>query len=81
MLSTLKKGVPIGTHTHSASSEIAYVLSGKARCVLDGIEEIVLPGQCHYCPQGSTHSIENASGEPLVLFDVVPEYVEKAGGE
>lgn len=79
MLSTLEKGASIGQHTHRTGSEIAYVLSGKARCILDGKEEVVLPGQCHYCPQGSTHSIENASDEPLVLLDIVPEYGEKTG--
>ena len=30
-------------------------------------------GECHYCPKGSTHSIENIGEEDLIIFDVVPE--------
>lgn len=68
----LEKGVSIGSHTHKTNSEIIYIISGIAKCILDGKEEIVKKGQCHYCPKGSTHSIINESSEDLIMFCVVP---------
>ena len=73
MKSTLEKGCSIGIHTHNTSCEVVYILSGIAKCTLDGKEEIVKKGECHYCPKGSTHSIENIGEEDLIVFDVVPE--------
>lgn len=73
MKSTLVKGSSIGQHIHSTSCEIAYVLSGEAKCILDGNEEIVKNGECHYCPKGSSHSISNNGEDDLVLIDIVPE--------
>ncbi len=73
MKSTIEKGSSIGEHIHKTSSEIVYVISGEAKCILDGKEEIVREGECHYCPKGSTHSIINNKDENLIVFDVVPE--------
>lgn len=41
MKSVLEKGCSIGEHTHKTSSEIIYIISGTAKCTLDGKEEIV----------------------------------------
>lgn len=68
---TLKKGVSMGFHAHDSSCEIIYVISGIATCTIDGREEIVSAGECHYCPKGSDHSIKNEHDEDLVIFDVV----------
>lgn len=73
MLSTLEPGCSIGVHEHKTSSEIVYVLAGEAHCTLNGKEETVRAGECHYCPKGSTHSLENRGTTPLLLFDAVPE--------
>lgn len=72
MVTTIDVGCSIGLHEHKTSSEIIYVLSGKAQCTLNGNIEIVESGQCHYCPQGSAHSIENIGSQPLIVFDIVP---------
>ncbi len=72
MKAILEKGSSIGKHTHSTSSEIIYIISGMAKCILNEKEEIVKTGQCHYCPKGSTHSIINEAEEDLVMFCVVP---------
>lgn len=72
MKATLEKGASIGEHTHITSSEIIYIISGTAKCLLNGKEEIVKAGQCHYCPKGSTHSVINENDENLVMFCVVP---------
>lgn len=41
MKSILGKDCSIGEHEHKTSSEIIYVISGEAKCILDGKEEIV----------------------------------------
>lgn len=72
MKAILEKGSSIGMHTHKTSSEIIYIISGTAKCILDGKEEIVEAGQCHYCPKGSSHSVINENNENLIMFCVVP---------
>lgn len=73
MLSSLEVGCSIGVHEHKTSCEVVYVLSGVAKCTVDGKAEIVRAGECHYCPKGSAHSIENNADTALLMFDVVPE--------
>ena len=68
---TLEKGVSIGEHRHETDCEAYYVLEGTAHVFLDGKEEVVHAGQCHYCPMGSAHSVINLDSRPLVLFAVV----------
>lgn len=70
---TLAPGASIGLHTHETNSEIIYILSGHGKVLMDGGEEAVAAGQCHYCPKGHTHSLVNNSGADLVFFAVVPE--------
>lgn len=69
----LPKGSSIGLHTHDTSSETIYVIAGQARIVLDGIEEIYTPGQCHHCPKGHAHTTVSIGEEDLVLLGIVPE--------
>lgn len=74
MLGCLEPGCTIGYHIHDTSSEIIYILGGQARCLYDDGEELLSPGQCHYCPKGHSHSLINASAtEPLTYFAIVPE--------
>ena len=72
MKGTLIPGASIGEHSHDASSEAIYILSGVATVICDGQRETLLPGQCHYCPKGSTHTMKNNGTEDLVFFAVVP---------
>ena len=73
MRGMLEPGASIGMHTHETSSEIIYILSGKASILYDdGVEEVDA-GNCHYCPKGHSHSMRNLSDEDLVFFAVVPE--------
>ena len=74
MRGRLEVGCSIGFHKHETNSEIIFILSGEARCLYDDGEERLVPGQCHYCPLGHSHSLINASStEPLVFFAIVPE--------
>lgn len=73
MFSALEAGCLIGEHELKTSCEVVYVLSGEALCTVNGKEEIVKTGECHYCPIGSTHSIANSGNSAHIMFDVVPE--------
>ena len=69
---TLEPGSSIGMHCHDDSCEIIYVLEGVGTAVLDGNEEKVEAGQCHYCPKGGTHSLCNVNDAELVFLAIVP---------
>lgn len=69
----LKPGNTIGFHSHEGNCEIIHILSGKAKFLYDDIVEYGKAGQTHYCPQGHSHAMINASDEDLVFFAVVPK--------
>lgn len=73
MYNILEPGGSIGYHKHEGNSEIVYVLSGKAKILMDDGVEYCEPGQCHYCPEGHSHSVQNPGTEDLVFFAVVPQ--------
>lgn len=75
MFDKLEPGASIGLHTHETNSEIIYLISGSGRVIYDDTEEELLPGECHYCPMGHTHSLINAGTDMLVFFAVVPEHI------
>ena len=78
MCGRLEPGCSIGYHSHETNSEIIYILGGAARCLYDDSEGRLVPGQCHYCPKGHSHSLSNASTtEPLLFFAVVPEQISR----
>ena len=70
---TLAPGSSIGMHCHDDSCEVIYVLSGEGTAILDGAEETVTAGECHYCPKGHEHSFTNKGKKDLVFFAVVPQ--------
>ena len=74
MLGRLDPGNSIGLHRHELNSEVMYMISGTATYVYEGEEEIVLPGEVHYCPMGKEHTLMNKGNEPLLLFAVVAEH-------
>ena len=73
MYGRLEPGCSIGFHKHETSSEIIYILSGKADFLYDEDKEETAAGGCHYCPKGHSHSMINNGLEDLVYFAVVPE--------
>ena len=70
---TLKPGSSIGYHKHEGNSEIIYVLSGKGKFLMDDGVEYIEAGQCHYCPEGHSHSFINEGPEDVEFFAVVPQ--------
>lgn len=73
MYGRLEPGSSIGFHKHETSSEVIYILSGKASFLYDEGTEEVDAGACHYCPKGHSHSMRNKGKEDLIFFAVVPE--------
>ena len=57
----------------AGNSEIMYIVSGTATFTVGDTVETVQAGQCHYCPKGGTHMLQNRGEEPLVFFAVVTE--------
>ncbi len=74
MFGRLEPGCSIGLHRHEGNSEIMYILSGVATYIYEGEEEVVMPGQVHYNPQGRQHTLINRGTEDLTFFAVVPEH-------
>jgi len=73
MKGRLEPGCSIGLHTHDTSSEIIFILSGTGTALLDGVEELLPPGTCHYCKKGQTHTLMNKGCEDLIFYAVVPQ--------
>lgn len=66
-------GGSIGTHGHSTSDDINYILSGTGKAICDGKEEMLYPATCHICKKGSVHSLINTGEEDLVMLTIVVE--------
>ena len=69
----LPAGATIGLHTHEDTAEIIFFLSGSGRMILDGTEESIEAGLCHYCPKGSRHAMMNYGDEDILFYAVVPK--------
>lgn len=69
----IHEGGSIGMHSHPASDDINYIISGNGKAICDGKEELLAAGNCHVCKKGSKHSIINTGNEDLVLLTVVVE--------
>lgn len=66
-------GATIGEHKHETNSEIVYVLEGQGVFIMDGKEERISAGDCHYCPQDHIHTLINNSDDIIKIFAVIPE--------
>lgn len=69
---TLIPGATLGLHRHTINSEVVYCLSGRGKTVCDGVEEILKPGSCSYCPKGHEHMLINDGDEDLICLGVIP---------
>lgn len=68
----LEPGASIGLHTHDDSCEAIYILSGVGIATIDGTDERLRPGMCHYCPKGATHTLRNPGPGALDFVAIVP---------
>ena len=81
MILTLEPGASIGRHTHDTNYEVFYGISGKGKVLFEDTAESMLPGTCHYCPQGHNHSLVNDGTEPLSVFAIVAKHVDPPAEE
>ena len=68
----LHKGAGIGLHQHD-KDEVYYVVSGRGRYVLDGTIRDVGPGDAMLTRSGSTHALQQAGDEDLVILLAYPK--------
>ena len=70
---TLAPGASVGMHKHETSSETIFIVAGKAKFIIDGREETLFAGQCHYCKKGQSHTLINSGCVDLVFHAVISE--------
>jgi len=68
---TLQPGESIGIHPHETNGEAYYILRGQPIVTEDGAERRLGPGDAEFCADGRTHSILNASEEPVEFLAVI----------
>ena len=71
-LNVTEVGSMIPDHKHEESEELMYIISGRARLVIDndeGGKDVyeIGPDTAIYTPLGKTHRLENVGDEPLKL--------------
>lgn len=69
-MNTLQPGMELREHVHEDFDQIALVLSGSMRFVLDGEEVEVSAGEVLHIPAGVVHGGAPTSGEPVRNLDV-----------
>jgi len=81
-LSLIQERMPPGTseqlHYHHRAQQVFYILSGNAKFIVDGIEQLVGVGQSIHLAKGTKHHIFNNGSEDL-QFLVISE--PKAHGD
>jgi quercetin dioxygenase-like cupin family protein len=58
-------------HVHDDQDKICYVLEGRGRFSLDGVDETLEPGEAIVARAGAAHGITNAGEVPLLVLVVV----------
>lgn len=68
-------GVP--THTHLHDDEVFYILEGRMRVVLDGVESVVGPGSVAFLPRRRPHAWFTDGDQPLTTLIIThPAMIE-----
>jgi putative monooxygenase len=74
-------GSMIPDHLHTDSEEVLFLISGKAKLVIEGQGEWEIgPETAFYSPKGVKHRLENIGDEPLKLVWVycppLPKHIQ-----
>jgi mannose-6-phosphate isomerase-like protein (cupin superfamily) len=80
-LNVTEVGSQIPDHAHADSEEVMFIISGRARLVIEGEGEWEIgPETAIYSPLGKKHRLENVGDEPLKLVWVysppLPQHYE-----
>ena len=68
----LHKGAGIGLHQHD-KDEVYYMVSGKGRYIVDGTIRDVGPGDAMLTRPGSSHALQQAGEDDLVILLAYPK--------
>ena len=68
---TLKKGALVEYHQHVGECECYYIINGVASVLDNGVRRELYPGDSHICLDGSWHSIEGVSEEPMEFIAII----------
>ena len=63
----IKAGVSIGTHAHTDSEEIYYLISGKGILTYDDTEYEMMPGDISLCNVGHSHGFLATEDSTLIV--------------
>ena len=74
-------GSMIPDHVHTDSEEVLFLISGKAKLIIEGQGEWEIgPETAFYSPKGVKHRLENIGDEPLKLVWVycppLPKHIQ-----
>lgn len=67
-LNITEVGSMIPDHFHEKEEECMFLISGKARFIIEGLEFDLEPETAFYAPPGMTHRIVNVGDEPLKIL-------------
>lgn len=67
---TVKPGAKLSVQKHQYRAEHWIVVSGTAKTIIDGKEELLTKNQSTYIPAGVVHSLENPGSAPLEIIEV-----------
>ena len=65
-----------GGHTHDLGHEVFLVLQGQAEFEIDGVEQVLCPGQMCIALTDERHSIRNVGDEPVILYLSVTPHIQ-----
>lgn len=63
-----RSGSFVGTHTHGDFFELTYAISGRARCMLNGVYFPVAAGDLYLSFPGETHALYSDKAEPFRYY-------------
>ncbi len=67
-LTQMEPGAHFGSHYHSISDEIDFVIQGRANMLIDGKLHPIEPGDLIYIPPGTAHSFDALGTENLIVL-------------
>ena len=73
MQGKLPAGSSIGYHKHEGNCEMIFIIEGEGTVLYDDEKYPVKAGECHYCPEGHSHSLINSSDADIIFCAVVPK--------
>ena len=68
VLMSLLPNEEIGLETHPDNDQFFRFESGQGKCIINGIEHLILKGDAIIVPAGTKHNVINTSNEKMLKF-------------